>query len=241
MIKSRVLHLMGIGESLVEEKVRDLIHTQANPTLAPLAGCGEVRLRITAKAEDDAQADSRISPLEAEIRRRLGDFIVGADAQQIENTVSHMLRESGLTLAVAESCSGGLISHRLTNIPGASDYLVAGLVCYSNPAKTALLGVKEETFAAHGAVSEAVALEMAEGVRKRLKADIGLSTTGIAGPTGGRPAKPVGLVYIAVSSVAKKVCEEHRFRGERESIKHQTANAAFNLLRKVLESGLLSQ
>ncbi len=234
IIQSRVLRFMGIGESTLEQRLKDLIQAQSNPTLAPLASHGEVKIRITAKADDAAQAEALIAPVEAEIRRRLAEFIVGADEEQIEATVGRLLKEKKLTLAVAESCTGGLISHRLTNIPGSSDYLLGSLVTYSNAAKTALLGVKEETLVGYGAVSQPAALEMAVGARKALGAEVGLSATGIAGPTGATPAKPVGLVYVAVSRASQEACEEYRFRGEREPIKHQTANAALNLLRKTL-------
>jgi len=236
-IKSRLLRFMGIGESALEERLRDLIRAQSNPTLAPLASHGEVKLRITAKAADETQAQALIAPVEAEVRRRLEEFLVGADEEVLEATVGRLLREKGLSLAVAESCTGGLISHRLTNIPGASDFLLGGLVCYGNAAKIALLGVKEKTLAAHGAVSEPVALEMAQGAKKAFGAQVGISATGIAGPTGATPAKPVGLVYIACSWQGQ-VCEEHRFRGERELIKHQAAGAALNLLRKALQGSL---
>jgi nicotinamide-nucleotide amidase len=239
-IKSRLLRFMGIGESLIEEKIRDLIQSQKNPTLAPLASQGEVKLRITAKASGEAEAEGLISPVEAEIRKRLGRFIVGVDEKQIEEVVGQMLRERELTLAVAESCTGGLISHRITNISGSSDYFRAGLVCYSNSSKIALLGVKEDTLLANGAVSRQVALEMAQGVRRMLQAHVGLSSTGVAGPAGETRDKPVGLVYIAISIGSQTACEEHRFKGARELIKQQTANAALDLLRKGLEGNLSS-
>lgn len=234
-IKSRMLRFMGIGESLIEDKVKDLIQAQGNPTLAPLASHGEVRLRITAKAADEAQAEALIAPLEAEIRRRLGEFLVGADEEQVEATVSRLLKERELTLALAESCTGGLISHRLTNLPGASKFLRADLVCYSDQAKIALLGVKQDTIISHGAVSDQTAREMATGVRRVTGADLGLAVTGLAGPSGGSADKPVGLVYIAVAKEQWTGCEEYRFTGERELIKHQAANAALNLLRKTLQ------
>jgi len=235
IIKSRVLRFMGIGESMLEEKLKDLITAQTNPTIAPLASHGEVKIRVTARAADEAQAVSLIAPVEAEIRKRAGGFLVGVDEEEIQATVGRLLRDRGLKLALAESCTGGLITHRLTNIPGASDYLLAGLVCYDNSVKVALLGVKQETLDAQGAVSREVALEMAAGVRKITGAAIGISTTGIAGPGGGTAAKPVGLVYVAVSGAQQEVCEEYRFRGDRELIKLQAANAALNLLRRMLE------
>jgi len=237
-IHSRVLRFMGIGESLIEDKLKDLIAAQSNPTIAPLASHGLVRIRLTAKAADEAEAQDLIAPVEAEIRRRLAEFIIGVDDEDIEVTVGRLLREKKLTLAVAESCTGGLIGHRLTNISGASDYFLAGLVGYSNEAKKALLGVAEKTLADRGAVSREVALEMARGARKSAGADIGLADTGIAGPTGGSEAKPVGLVYGAIATASQEYCEEFRFRGERDLIKWQASGAALNLLRRALEGYL---
>jgi nicotinamide-nucleotide amidase len=235
VIVSRVLHFMGIGESMLEERLKDLIEAQTNPTIAPLAGMGEVRLRITAKILGREAAQALIAPVEAEIRQRVGDYIVSTDNEPLEVSVDRLLKARGLTLAVAESCTGGLIANKLTNIPGASEYFMAGLVTYSNEAKIKLLGVQEATLAQYGAVSAQTATEMARGARNAGAAQIGVSTTGIAGPTGATAEKPVGLVYIAVSSDQQEVCEEFRFRGDREMIKNQAANAALNLLRKTIE------
>jgi nicotinamide-nucleotide amidase len=238
IIQSRLLRFLGLPESSLEEELKDLFHAQVNPTLAPLVGHGEVRLRITAKAADEAAARALIEPVEREVRRRLQPFIVGADEEDVEATVGRLLKEKGLTLAVAESCTGGLIAHRLTEIAGASNYFLASLVCYGNPAKAALLGVEQESLNKYGAVSEPVALEMARGARGVVGADVGISDTGIAGPTGGAKDKPVGLVYVALSTHEKETCVEHHFRGDRQLIKNQAASAALNLLRKALEGSL---
>ena len=150
--------------------------------------------------------------------------------EKLLKKVSTKLREKDLTIATAESCSGGLIAHSLTNISGSSDYFDRGVVSYSNKSKNELLGVSMSLIEEFGAVSEPVAKAMAEGVRKRSKADIGISTTGIAGPTGGTEDKPVGLVFIAVAARSKKMVRKHRFKGTRQQIKNKAAGAALKLL-----------
>ena len=230
VIVSRVLRLAGIGESQAEADIRDLIDSQTNPTIAPLAKTYEVCLRITARAPDRAAAQALIAPIEAEIRRRLGEHVYGADDESLERLIRDRLRSAGHTLAAAESCTGGLIGHRLTNVPGSSAYLLASLVTYSNQAKTRFLGVPEATLREYGAVSEQTARAMAEGVRQACGADYGLSVTGIAGPTGGTPEKPIGLTYVGVADAGGSQVEEHRLRGDRQSIKERAAQAALYLL-----------
>ncbi|MDN5345015.1 MAG: nicotinamide-nucleotide amidase [Clostridia bacterium] len=229
VIASRVLKIAGLGESAVEEAVRDLLRG-ANPTLAPLAKPGEVLLRLTARAASPEAARELIRPLEAAVRERLAAHIFGSDHDTLEGVVGRLLGEQHLTLAVAESCTGGLLAHRLTNIPGSSDYFMGGLVTYSHEAKVKLLGVKEETLAIHGAVSPEVAAAMATGVRRVLGTDIGVGITGIAGPGGGSPAKPVGLVYIGLDMQGQVEVQREFFIGERENIKGQSAQGALYLL-----------
>jgi len=236
VIVSRVLRLAGIGESQAEAEIADLIRAQTNPTIAPLAKSREVHLRVAARAADRAAAEAMIAPVEAEIRRRLGDHVYGADGEVLEAVLGRMLREAGLTLGVAESCTGGLIGHRLTDIPGSSDSFVGSLVTYSNEAKTALLGVPEETIRQHGAVSAETARAMAEGVRKACRSDVGLSVTGIAGPTGGTPEKPVGLTYVGIAGAGPTAVEEHRLRGGRGMVKERAAQAALYLLYRTLRA-----
>jgi nicotinamide-nucleotide amidase len=230
VLVSRVLRFTGIGESQIEAELRDLISAQTNPTIAPLAKATEVHIRITARASDRAAATRAIAPIEAEIRNRLGDHIYGADADTLESLVGALLRQAGNTLAVAESCTGGLLGHRLTNIPGSSDYFLGSLVTYSNQAKTDLLGVPAETITAHGAVSAETAQAMAEGVRRVCGADLGLSVTGIAGPTGGTAAKPVGLTYLGLAHSGGAFAEERRLSGDRLLIKERAAHMALHLL-----------
>ncbi|MCJ7823002.1 MAG: competence/damage-inducible protein A [Armatimonadetes bacterium] len=236
VIVSRVLRLAGIGESQAEAEIHDLILAQTNPTIAPLAKSREVHLRVAARASDRATAEAMIAPVEAEIRRRLGDHVYGADGEALEAVLGRMLREAGLTLGVAESCTGGLIGHRLTDVPGSSDSFLGSLVTYSNDAKIALLGVPEETIRQHGAVSAETARAMAEGVRKACRSDVGLSVTGIAGPTGGTPEKPVGLTYVGIAGAGPTAVEEHRLRGGRGMVKERAAQAALYLLYRTLKA-----
>lgn len=148
----------------------------------------------------------------------------------IEVEIGALLRDRGLTLATAESCTGGLVAHLITSVSGSSFYYLGGFVTYSNEAKEALLGVQRETLFTHGAVSEETALEMARGARERLDADIGIATTGIAGPTGGTAEKPVGLVYVALSAANMQICERHLWQGDRMANKEQSAQAALRLV-----------
>jgi len=233
IILSRVLRLIGIGESAAEDRVKDLLHT-TNPTVAPLAHVGEVHLRITAKAPDEASARQVIAGMEGQIRERLGDYIYGVDDQTLESVVLEMLKARHLTLALGESCTGGLIANRLTDVPGSSEAFLMGVVAYSNEAKMKLLGVSEDLLRTHGAVSDPVARAMAEGARRAGGADIGIGVTGIAGPAGATPEKPVGLVYIALSSDRGTVSEQSHFIGTRLDIKRRSAHSAFALLRRHL-------
>ncbi len=154
----------------------------------------------------------------------------------LEETVGQLLTEQGLTIAVAESCTGGLIAHRLTNVSGSSAYFIGGVVAYANEVKTQVLGVSGETLAAHGAISEETVREMARGARRLFGTDVALSATGIAGPTGGTPEKPVGLVYVALAAQDFERCEQHLWRGDRLENKQQTAEAALEMLRQYLEA-----
>jgi PncC family amidohydrolase len=157
------------------------------------------------------------------------------ERMKVEQAIGALLVEQGLTLATAESCTGGLVAHRITNVPGSSTYYLGGFIAYANEAKEALLGVRHETLLAHGAVSEETAREMARGARQRIGAAIGVSVTGIAGPTGGTPDKPVGLVYIALSTSEAELCEHHIWQGNRLKNKEQSAQAALQLVLAYLQ------
>lgn len=233
VIRSRVLRLAGIGESSAADMVKDLLEG-SNPTVAPLAGAGEVHLRITAKAASAAEADAMIDEMDAKLTAILGRHVFGRDGQTLEQVVVEALVKRGLTLATAESCTGGLISNRITDISGSSAALLAGFVTYSNQAKKELLGVDEQLLSKYGAVSDEVARAMAEGARKVTGADIAISVTGIAGPTGATAAKPVGLVYMALSAAGETISFEHRFAGSRIDIKLRASQAALDMLRGYL-------
>jgi nicotinamide-nucleotide amidase len=234
VILSRTLWFVGLGESALAERVQDLLD-MSDPTVAPLAGQGRVRLRITARAETEKVARARIEPVEQEILARLGKYYFGADDDTLESVLGRMLVERGATLAVAESCTGGLLAKRLTDVPGSSAYFTQGIVTYSNESKERLLGVPREALAEHGAVSEPVARAMAEGVRKVSGADYGLSVTGVAGPDGGTEEKPVGLVWLGLASAEGVVTERldlSAWRRSRSAIRERSANRAFDFLRR---------
>jgi nicotinamide-nucleotide amidase len=194
---SRRLHVWGIGESLLAEQVADLL-ALANPTVAPYAGGGQVTLRITARGIDSASAQALLAPVEREIRDRVGAACFGADGESLASVVLAQLLVRGQTLAVAESCTGGGLGAALAAVPGASESWLGGVIAYANAAKQELLGVPADLLARWGAVSDPVALAMAEGVRHRLGTDWAVAITGIAGPGGGTSEKPVGLVHVAV-------------------------------------------
>lgn len=233
VIMSRVLRIAGLGESSVAEMVKDLLEG-SNPTVAPLASPGEVHLRITAKADSAAEAEAMIDEMDAKLTAILGNNVFGRDGETLEQVVVHALVERGLKLAVAESCTGGLIGSRITDVSGSSATLVAGFVTYSNQAKKEILGVGEQLLIEYGAVSEQVARAMAEGAERVAGADIAISVTGVAGPTGGTAAKPVGLVYMALSAAGETIAFEHRFSGSRIDIKLRASQAALNMLREHL-------
>ncbi|OGF51495.1 MAG: competence/damage-inducible protein A [Candidatus Firestonebacteria bacterium GWA2_43_8] len=234
IIKSRVLKTFGLGESRVDEMIGDLFRSSTNPTIALLASHSEVKVRLTARAKDDAEAEVLISELETKIRERLDDNIFGVNDETMEKNVGMLMTMQNLTLATAESCTGGLIADRITDVAGASKYFMRGVISYSNQSKIDTLDVKKITLDMYGAVSKQVAEEMAEGVRKVAGTDIGLGITGIAGPTGGTEQKPVGLVYIALSTDKETISRECRFSGERVLIKERAAQTALDMLRRHL-------
>ena len=199
---SRNIHIMGLGESAVESMLHDLMVTAENPTIAPYCRSGEVRLRVTARAADEDTAAAMCDATVAAIceREDIRPYVYGIDCDNVETALVRLLTERGLTLATAESCTGGMIGARITGVSGASQVYLGGHVTYQNDMKIRLLGVLPSTIAAHTEVSAEVVAEMAVGVRERLGADLGLSVTGYAGPTGGTEENPVGTVYIGVST-----------------------------------------
>ena len=236
-IISKTLWFAGIGESALAEKVQDFLDA-TDPTVAPLAGQGKVRLRITTRAATQAEAEETIAPVESEILSRLGDYFFGEDDETLESAVGRLLKAQEANLALAESCTGGLLAKRLTDMSGSSAYFKEGLVTYSNESKERLLGVPQEMIAEHGAVSEPVAREMAEGARRLAGTDYGLSVTGVAGPGGGTEEKPVGLVFVGLSDEEGTFAERldlSAWARSRIAIRERSANRAFDLLRLRLE------
>lgn len=202
VLVSRNIHIMGLGESAVESILHDMMVASENPTVAPYCKSGEVRLRITARAKSEAEASALCDETVSRIRgnREIAPHIYGIDCDNIETALVRLLADKGLTLATAESCTGGMVSQRITGVSGASAVYLGGFVTYTNEIKINQLGVSPTTIAAHTEVSAETACEMAEGARKKLGADIGISTTGYAGPTGGTEENPVGTVFVAVST-----------------------------------------
>lgn len=233
-IKSRTLKVIGIGESALQEKLGDIMMNQTNPTIALYAKEGEVHIRITAKEEDAVKADYKIKEVENKINNMLGKDIYGYDGDTLESVVNDILQKEHKTISFAESCTGGMISSRFTDIPNASISFLNGIVCYSNEAKINILGVKRETIEEHGAVSMETAEEMAIGVRKISNTDIGLSITGIAGPSGGTESKPVGLCYIGIVIDNQIKVYSFIFNGNRAKIRWLASTKALDILRRTI-------
>lgn len=230
------LHTVGMGESWLAERLDGLEARHPGVTLGYRAKSSEVDVRIEARGADYAEARSRAKNAVADARDRLGDVIYGEGEQSMPQLAGKCVRARGWRLAVAESCTGGLIAQQLTAHP-ASDYFVGGAIAYANVAKTNLLGVSEDTLRGHGAVSAEVAAEMAEGARRIFDCEIGISVTGIAGPTGATADKPIGLCHWAVATPSGTVVEHAVFSGNRNHVQKKAAHAALNLLRRTLNGG----
>ena len=235
-IYTRTLHTVGIGESELDRRIEDLFRTLENPKIALLAHNGRVDVKIMAKAVDAASAERMIAPLATDIRARIGRGYFGDDEMSLESAIVGELVRRGLTVATAESCTGGAVADALVGVAGASQTFRGAIVAYANDVKTSLLGVPEATLASVGAVSEETALAMARGARQRLSVDVALSTTGIAGPDGGTPDKPVGLVwfgYAGPDGSAEAV--KMTFPGTRADIRTRATTAALSLIWRRLE------
>ena len=241
VIHSRTLKFVGIGEETLATKVRSLLDLK-NPTVAPYAGDGEVKLRISARAESIEAADALISPVAQEILQLSGNHCYGQDDSTLSSVVGQLLKAQSLTLSVAESCTGGGLGQLLTAIPSSSTYFWGGVISYDNRVKQGVLGVDKSVLDRCGAVSAEVAAMMAEGVRDRLGTDWGISITGIAGPGGGSTEKPVGLVYIGLASDAGTLAQKHLFGTDlsRGQIRQRSALSALNHLRLQLISAKTS-
>jgi nicotinamide-nucleotide amidase len=230
----RVLRVAGMGESAVDERIAPVYTQYKNPQTTILFNSTEIEIHLTAQGKNEREAELLLDGLSGQIEERLGDAVFAFRGETMEEVVGLRLAVGGFTLAVAESCTGGLIAERLTEVPGSSSYFMEGVVTYSNEAKTRLLGVPADMIKEHGAVSAEVAEEMAEGVKARAETDFGLAVTGIAGPGGGTEEKPVGLVFIALADDAHT---EHRrllIPGDRHLIRTRASQAALDLLRRRL-------
>jgi nicotinamide-nucleotide amidase len=231
---SRNIHLMGLGESAVEAILHDVMVSSVNPTVAPYCKSGEVRLRVTARAEDEAAAaalcDTMVDTILAD--PAIAPHVYGVDCDNIETALVRFLGEKGLTVASAESCTGGMIGQRITAVPGASAVYVGGFVTYTNDIKIRLLGVDPATIDAHTEVSFETAAEMAAGARERTGADVGLSTTGYAGPGGGTEENPVGTVYIGIAT--KSGVETHKLYYRQKSRNYIREAAASRVMREAV-------
>lgn len=235
IIVSHTVRTMEIGESAMAETVAHLLENE-NPTVAPYAKKGEALLRVTAKAENEEEAEKLCKPVLEEIIAKLGDTVYGIDSESIEERVVSLLKKNNMTIATAESCTAGYIPKRITDISGASSVFGFGAITYSNEMKEKILGVKHGTLEKFGAVSEETAVEMAAGIRRVSGADIGISVTGIAGPGSDGTSKPVGLCFIAIDTEDYKACEKiETGKNNREYNRYVTASRALNLARKYIE------
>lgn len=234
-IKSHNVRMFGIGESAMETKLYDLMSSMENPTIAPYAKTSECFVRITAKAETEDKAEQMLKPVVENVKQIIGDDVYGVDVDSLEQVVGQLLIKNNMTLAVAESCTGGLLSKRITDLAGASAYYLGGICSYSNEVKMNLLGVRRETLEKYGAVSEQTAEQMARGICKRLGSDVGVGITGIAGPDGGTEEKPVGLVYISVCINGKVITRKTNNGYGRDRVRNHAASLALDMIRRQLQ------
>ena len=237
VIYSRMVKICGIGESKVETMIADLIEGQTNPTIATYAKTGEVDLRVTARAEDESQGKKLVKPMIRELKKRFGFYIFSTKEEEtLEETLVTLLRDLGYSFAAAESCTGGLLTARLVNVPGVSEILKQSYVTYSNKAKHKTLGIPKVIIKKHGAVSEKVAAEMAKGAANSAGADVSIAVTGIAGPEGGTPEKPVGTVFIGCYVKGNVTVKEYHFDGNREKVRESSVVYAMTQLRECILS-----
>ena len=234
VMKQKTLLTTGVGESTLSEMIGDINEITGDSRLAFLPSPDGVRLRINVVKDNESEADSELANIENKIREKAANYIFGTEEQKLEEIIGELLKEKKLTLSTAESCTGGLISSRITDIPGSSEYYEGGINTYSYKAKVDALGVKKKSLKKHGAVSEKIAMQMARGVRKYFKTDIGISVTGIAGPGGATEDKPVGLVWIGYSDKEKTFAKKFLFGNNREVNKRRSSQAALDLLRQEL-------
>lgn len=242
VLYSVMVKICGVGESIAEDRIKDLISAQTNPTIATYAKTGEVHLRITAKASGEAEAKELVKPVVEEVKNRFGDAVYSLEeSETLEASIIKLLADNGKTLSAAESCTGGMLSARLINVSGASEVYEAGFVTYANKAKHKLIGVKKKTLEEYGAVSKETAKEMVKGTLKETGADYAVAITGIAGPGGGTKEKPVGLVYIGCGRKHHIVVKQYQFNGNRTKVRESSVANALIQLREVLLDDLKNE
>jgi nicotinamide-nucleotide amidase len=232
---SKMVKICGIGESQAETEIADLIEKQSNPTIATYAKTGEVHIRVTASAPTIEEANQLVKPVVKELKKRFQENIYTTEEKEsLEEHIVHLLKKHELTLVTAESCTGGLISGRILNVPGVSKVFKEGFVTYSNKSKRKNIGVSKDTLKKYGAVSKQTAKEMVKGVALKTDSDMAVAVTGVAGPDGGTEEKPVGLVYIACYANSKVTVKEFHFKGDRQKVRDYTVVAALDLLRRCI-------
>ncbi|WP_026476070.1 competence/damage-inducible protein A [Alkaliphilus transvaalensis] len=236
--RKKAFELFGIGESALDEALEEIFTDVKNPILGTYSSNGKLSVTITARGETEDECSSLLKEYGEKVKQKVGEHIYGEDGESLEIIVKGLLSKLGLTLSVAESCTGGQVAARLTSLPGISAFFDRGYVTYSNQSKIEDLGVPQRTLQVYGAVSEETALAMIMGIKNKTKSHCGISITGIAGPTGDTPNKPVGLVYIGINVLDDYQVYQYNFRGSRERVQNMAVLTAFNLLRQRLEDEL---
>ncbi|MGH9397455.1 MAG: competence/damage-inducible protein A [Terriglobia bacterium] len=231
-IRTRVYKVIGLAESEVDRRIAPLYTAYTNPVTTILAKLGEIEVHLRARTPSDEESEGLLNELGDKIELILGDHVFSIRGETLEEVVGMYLVMKQMTVAAAESCTGGLLSQRLTSTPGSSNFFLGGVVCYSNPLKTSLAGVPAAVIEEHGAVSKQVAQALSEGIRRRAESSIGIGITGVAGPGGGAPEKPVGLVFIGLSDVRGTTVREFRFPGNRERVRYWAAQMALEMIRR---------
>lgn len=234
--QSRLIRISGLGESTVNERIKDFIYQNKHLNVGIYANPDDIQIQLNALANTYQETTAILDIATEQLKDILGDYIFGMNQQSLEEVIGDMLRKRKLTLAVAESCTGGMLGAMITSVAGSSDYFKGGMISYDGEMKEKLLGVPSEIMIGYGQVSEPVARAMAQGVREKCSSDIGLSITGIAGPGGGSIEKPVGLVYIALSDKHQAMVQKHQLHRDRQTIRLRSARRALNMLRLYLIS-----
>ncbi|HOR43128.1 MAG TPA: nicotinamide-nucleotide amidohydrolase family protein, partial [Atribacterota bacterium] len=232
--ESRIIRTSGLGESVLNDKIKTFILSHQDLNIGIYATPEDIQIQLNALADTTAEAKTMLDEATKQLKGLLGDYIFGYDQDSLEGVIGNMLREKGLTLAVAESCTGGMLGEMITAVPGSSDYFKGGIISYSGEIKEKLLEVPAILLREFGEVSEPVARAMAEGVRKKCNSSLGIGITGIAGPAGGSPEKPVGLVYIALADDKQTLIQKYQLQRERQIIRLRAARRALNMLRLYL-------